>query len=97
VDRAGWAVEGCEEPISGRVDLAPAVASELPAYPVVVSGQELAPAAIAEFGCGCGCADDVREQDRCERTLGFRRPLPVVFERDRKEPLELSEQLLLIA
>src|ERR1700730_7043040 len=44
----GWPVEGREEPVAGRVDLAPAEAREVAAHERVVSIQHLVPTLVAE-------------------------------------------------
>ena len=49
-DRACRAVEGREEPVSGRVALVAAVAGELPADDRVMAGEQLAPGAVADPG-----------------------------------------------
>ena len=48
-DRARRPVEGGEEPVAGRVDLAPAEALELATHERVVALEQLAPAAVAEL------------------------------------------------
>ena len=53
-DRAGWAVETGEEAISGGVDLPAAEASESGPDTAMVFGDELRPAAVADFGSAGG-------------------------------------------
>src|SRR5262249_42602003 len=96
-NRARRAVEGREEAIPSRIHLVPAVASELSPNAVVVGAQELAPALIAQLGCGRSRADDVSKQDRREHPLGFRRFPALPVRHNRKEPLALRQQPLQVA
>jgi hypothetical protein len=49
-DAATGSVEGCEEPVAGRFDLAAAESREFGAYQVVMSGQQISPTAITGLG-----------------------------------------------
>ena len=68
---AGGAVEGGEEPVARGVDLAAPEAAELAADEVVVSLEEVAPAAIPEGGGLLRGADDVGEEDGGEHPVGL--------------------------
>src|SRR6266545_6408674 len=57
-------VEAREEPVAGRVELAPAEAIELSTHERVVRGNELRPAPVADLRRALGRADDVREEHR---------------------------------
>ena len=69
VDRPRRAVEGGEEPVAGRVDLATAEPHQLPSHGGIVGVQQLAPAFVADRGRALGRADDVGVQDRGEDTV----------------------------
>jgi hypothetical protein len=70
-DRPGRAVEGGEEAIARGVDLAPPEAPELAADEVVVSVEEVSPAAIPEGGGLLRGADDVGEEDGRQYPVGL--------------------------
>jgi hypothetical protein len=59
----GGPVEGRQQAVPGRVDIAAPVPFDLPAREMVVPGEESRPAGIADFGQPLGRADDVGEQD----------------------------------
>ena len=68
-DRASRTVEHGEEPITRRVDLAPAKAVELVADLSVVPTEQLSPRPVAKPYRGLRRRDDVREQQRRDHTI----------------------------
>jgi hypothetical protein len=52
-DRAGWAIERCEEAITRRVDLSAAKAHELRPNCLVVLRERFGPGAISELDGAC--------------------------------------------
>src|SRR5207249_7954709 len=63
-DSHPWALEGGQESVPQRLDLTPPVVRELRPYKLVVTGQQFAPARVAERGGALRGADDVGEHDR---------------------------------
>ena len=67
LDRAGRPIEGGEEAVARRIDLVATVRAERFSSALVMSGDELPPARVAD-PCGrLRRVDDVREQKRRER------------------------------
>src|SRR5204863_9660070 len=63
VHSPGGPIEGRQQAVPGRVDVAAPVPLDLPACEVVMVGEERGPAGVSEFGQPPGRADDVGEQD----------------------------------
>src|ERR1700753_23847 len=91
-DGAGRAVEGGEEAVAHRLDLATAVDGELAANDGVVALDEVAPGAVGQSCRGLGRADDVSGEDGGEGALGLVRPAGAD-----QELLDLIEQRVLVA
>jgi len=79
-DRSSRPVEGREEAVAGRVDLASPVASEQPADRPVVALQQLVPRSVSELESLPCRADDVGEQDRGEDTVKLSLLFPEPFD-----------------
>ena len=72
----GWALEGGQDAVPGRLHQATAEALDLRAGCSVMSIQEPAPSLIAERGCLLGRPDEVGEQHHGQDAIGVLRCLP---------------------
>ena len=70
-DRARRSVEGGEEPVACRLDLAPAEPLQGEPDDPVVRRERLAPARVAQLGRPLGGVHDVGEEDRRENAIGL--------------------------
>ncbi len=75
-DRQGGDLEDGQEAVARGVDLAPGEPAELTAHAAVVLVEELSPFAVAEPGRALGGADDVGEEEGCERSRCRRHSRP---------------------
>ena len=70
---AGGAVEGGEEAVARRIDLAPVEAGDLTANSGVMLLHEIPPATVSDRRCTLGRSDEIREEDRREHAVGSTR------------------------
>src|SRR5579875_2602318 len=68
-DGPGGAVEGGEDPVSGRLDPLPSMAAQFAAADRFVVGEQLPPSAIADRDGVLGRVHDVGEQYRCQHPV----------------------------
>ena len=68
---ASWTVKRDQEPIAGRMNLAPAEVEQFTAYEAVVSVQQLPPAAVAKGRRLLSRSDDVGKQHGSEHAVGL--------------------------
>ena len=78
-DGPGGPVEGRQQAVPGGVDVAAPVPFDLPARQVVMLGEEIGPAGVAELGQPLGGPDDVGEQDGRKDAVGAW-PVPLAGE-----------------
>src|SRR5262249_4991138 len=71
-DRAGWAVESCEEAVARGIDLAAAKALQLPAHDSMMPLEQLAPSAVAHLTCASSGVHDISEQEGRQHSIDFR-------------------------
>jgi hypothetical protein len=78
-DGPGGPVEGRQQAVAGGVDVAAPVPFDLPARQVIMLGEEIGPAGVAELGQPLGGPDDVGEQDGGKDAVGAW-PVPLAGE-----------------
>jgi hypothetical protein len=86
------AVERREDAVAGHVDLVPAKASELRAHEAMVLGEQVFPAAVAEFRRLLRGSDDVSEQKCREHAVRLH-----LLSNTRQKTLDLVEERDLIS
>ena len=69
-NRLGRLIECREEPVASGIDLSTTEPAQLLAHRGVVCRQEIPPSPVAEAGGQLGRPHDVREQHRCQESLG---------------------------
>ena len=86
-DRTRRSVERREEAVASVIDLATPVSGEHRPHDAVMALDELVPGSIAQRDRSLGGSHDVREQDRCERSV----ERGLLFTEGLDEPLELCQ------